>query len=371
MLDIVVVGAGYAGVWAARAAVATLADRQPKHRPRVALLAPEPFLVARPRLYEAALPDKDARIGLLPLLSAEDIGFVPGRATSVESGKVVYVDPSGNSRSLAAKAIVVATGSQVAKPDGSHLWTIDHVHEARSFWTELRRRTECPGRPPVLIVIGGGATGLEAAAEAASMHAGRLRVKLINTCKITGWSKEARSYILRRLQLLGVALHLGQRVVSTSHAGVELEGGEVLAADLILWTAGMRPSELADSMPLRAADGRVAVDQFMRPPSTADIFWAGDVAAAPTPDTGTTIMSCQHAMQMGETAGQNAALHVAGEPLLTFTPRSYVTCLALGNADALLTEGIGRDLRHAGPDAAAIKRHIIEQLIVPTLVRAA
>lgn len=364
MYDIAIIGSGYAGIWALLAA-SELAGAL-RERIRIALVAPEPILVARPRLYEAALAEHDARIDMRELIETCGAEFVAGWVEEVAQGSV-RLRPSKAERWLAARSLVVATGSGTEAPRGIPSHTIDSFRAARRFWSEVRAVTAADNlRRPSLAVVGAGLTGIEAAAEAAERFAGRLEVHLVDPGEdLRGWSDEARDYLRRHLTDRGVRLNFGRKVVARDGSAVRLDDGSTLPVDLLLWTAGLRPHQLAGFGGQHAADGRVLVEDSLRDPVSRGIFWAGDVAAAPSPDRSVTLMSCQYAMQLGTTAGRNAVLDLLGRPLEPFRPRPYVTCVGLGADGGLFTEGAERRVKYTGPEGAQVKKYIVEQAIVP------
>jgi len=79
------------------------------------------------------------------------------------------------------------------------------------------------------------------------------------------------------------------------------------------------------------------------------------------------LQACQYAHQMGKHAGHNAVSDVLRLALVEFSPDPYVTCVDLGDAGAVYTEGFDREVRATGDEAKAIKRKINRQLIYPTI----
>jgi NADH dehydrogenase len=77
------------------------------------------------------------------------------------------------------------------------------------------------------------------------------------------------------------------------------------------------------------------------------------------------LQSCQHALRMGRFAGENAARDLLGRPRLHYAHERYVTCLDLGRAGAVFTEGWQRQVRVTGAEAKSIKQRINRQVIVP------
>jgi NADH dehydrogenase len=149
--------------------------------------------------------------------------------------------------------------------------------------------------------------------------------------------------------------------------GAVLSGGERVAADAVVWTAGVRADALTEQIPAgRDRLGRLAVDRWMRveEPSGA-VFAAGDVAAARFDDDHDVMQACQHATPMGKTAGHNAAADLLGLPPLDFTPAPYVTCLDLGAAGGLYTKGWEREVALSGEQGKEVKQWIMRRIQPP------
>src|SRR5204863_6997670 len=86
----------------------------------------------------------------------------------------------------------------------------------------------------------------------------------------------------------GVQFRLGARPKAITQQTVTLEDGSELAADLVVFGVGVKPTtELAESAGL-AVDRGVLVDRYLRT-SAADIFAAGDMARFPDARTGRPI----------------------------------------------------------------------------------
>ena len=103
----------------------------------------------------------------------------------------------------------------------------------------------------------------------------------------------------------------------------------------------------------------------MRAGSAREIFVAGDAAAADGGDGCPVLQSCQHALQLGRFAGENAARDLLGLPLVDYVQPPYITCLDLGRAGAVYTRGWDRVVERTGSKAKAIKRWINTEVIYP------
>src|SRR6201996_4553830 len=116
-MRLIIIGAGFAGMYAALSA-ARLRDirgASPEEF-EIALVAPEPTLVVRPRLYEPKPETLTAP--LLDVFKAIDVVYVQGTAETVDTGarEVGIAAPGGKRTKLSYDRLVVATGSRLFRP---------------------------------------------------------------------------------------------------------------------------------------------------------------------------------------------------------------------------------------------------------------
>ena len=117
---------------------------------------------------------------------------------------------------------------------------------------------------------------------------------------------------------------------------------------------------------MRDPFGRLHVDSELRVKGVPTIFATGDVAYAATDDAGNhALMSCQHAISLGRSAGHNVAADLIGHPARAYSQPKYVTCLDLGAWGAVFTEGWQREVKLRGAEAKALKHQINSEWIYP------
>ena len=181
MKRILIVGSGFAGMYAALCA-ARLRDQRgasPEDL-EIVVVAPEPRLVIRPRLYERA-PDTMVA-PLAELFDAVDVRYEQGRVDAIDSSgrAVVAVGPDGGRRSLPYDRLVLAAGSLGTRPDIPGLarygFGVDQIEDAIALDRHLQALASRPGSAArdTAVVAGGGFTGIEVATEMPS----RLRATL-------------------------------------------------------------------------------------------------------------------------------------------------------------------------------------------------
>lgn len=161
------------------------------------------------------------------------------------------------------------------------------------------------------VVVGGGPTGVELAAELADLldHdvgpafpelRGRTRVTLFEAGHhlLGAFDADLRRYAAEHFVRQGIELRLETPVSEVRADGLVLKSGEIVPAGLVAWSTGNAPTEFAKGLPFeKDRAGRVLVDPFLRVPGADGVFAAGDLAqsaARPVPQT------AQVAMQQGK-----------------------------------------------------------------------
>ena len=382
MNRILIVGAGFAGMHAALAA-ARLRDQQgvSPDTLEIVVVAPEPRLVIRPRLYERAPETMVAALG--KLFEALDIRYEQGRIDVIDSaGKSAgIVGADGKRRSLPYDRLVLAAGSQGFKPDIPGLdkygFTVDQLDDAIALDHHLAALANRPSSATrdTAVVCGGGFTGIEVATEMPSRLRALLgpkanvRVVIVdrNDAIAPAMGPNPRPLIEKALREAGVETRLGVGVAALKDNGVTLSDGQFIESATVVWAGGFRANPLTAQVPAeRDRSGRLIVDRNLRVAAVPAVFAAGDTAYAATDDLGHyALMSCQHANRLGASAGFNAAADLLGVPLEPYHQKNYVTCLDLGPSDAVFTRGWDAIVEMNGDKAKAMKREINTQWIYP------
>ncbi|MDF3934186.1 NAD(P)/FAD-dependent oxidoreductase [Pseudomonas citronellolis] len=379
---ILVIGSGFAGMWSALGA-ARLLDQHGRGDVEVALIAPEPLLHLRPRLHEAA--PAGMTTPLLPLFEAAGVRFIQGSVERIHAAErsVEAVNAAGERFSLDYDRLVLTTGSRLFRPAipglAEHAFSIDQTDEASALDVHLARLADLPPSDArnTVVVAGGGFTGIEIACEMPERVRKVLgadadvRVVIVERAHAIGpdLGPGPRPVIEQALDELGVVRFLGAAVNAIDADGLSTTTGERIEAKTVIWTAGMRASPLTEQVPgERDPLGRLHVSRDLRVKGSEAIFAAGDVALAQLDDAGNhALMSCQHAMNMGRSAGYNVAADLLGLATQDYTQAFYVTCLDLGAWGAVYTEGWDREVKLVGAEAKALKRQINGEWIYPPL----
>jgi NADH dehydrogenase len=377
---VVVIGSGFAGLWAALGTARRLDELAvPPGTVDITVLSAKPFHDVRVRNYETDL--SACRIALADLLDPVGVAHVATEVTAIDTDARTVTTSGGATYGF--DRLVLASGSRVLIPPVPGVrefgFDVDTYDAALALQQHLRGLADDPPTPATatVVVVGAGLTGIEAACELPkrlrelfSRASVTPRVILIDRNPRVGsdMGASARPMIERALSDNGVETRTGVSVAAISERAVLLSSGEQLPAATVVWCAGMRASSLTEQLPVaRDRLGRVEVDDYLRVIGVPAVFAAGDVAAARMDDEHLSVMSCQHGRPMGRYAGYNVISDLFDEPMLALRIPWYVTVLDLGPAGAVYTEGWDRVVVSEGAAAKLTKQTINTRRIYPPL----
>ncbi|WP_278261712.1 FAD-dependent oxidoreductase [Nocardia sp. AG03] len=317
---IVVLGAGYAGLAAARGLARSMRGA------RITVVDTRAEFVERVRLHQAVAGQRVRRWDLRKMLGDKGIEFIQARVTDLDpAARRVRLDTGTE---LAYDTLVYALGSAA---DRSVPGVVEH---ARCLATPEDVRT-LPAGP--VVVVGAGATGIELAAELAEAHPESL-VTLLGVRAPGAWlSARAVERIGGALADLGVEIRTEAKVVEVLPEGVLLADGTVVPAATVVWTAGFTVPDLARRAGLEVDEhGRVRTDETLRSRSHPAVYAAGDAALMTGPGDRPLRMACATAIPTGGYLARAIAARARGAEPKPMRFRYYLQCLSLGRRAAVI-----------------------------------
>ena len=382
MRRIVVLGAGFAGLWAAIGAaravdVFGIADVE------ILVVEKNDYHSIRVRNYEAALDD--TRVGLADVLDPIGVRHLQAEVVAIDPATRTVTCETGTGQQVVRyDRLVYALGSRLSRPPipglaeyGFDVDTYEAGERLNTHIAGLGSGARGLGQFSVL-VVGAGLTGIEVAAEmpaklqaalASAYGTGLVpRVILADRQPWIGsdMGNAARPVIAEALQSLGIETRVGVSLAGVDADCATLSTGERIPTSTVVWCAGMQADPLTAQFAVeRDRLGRLAVDAFLRVRDVDAVFAAGDVAALVVDGTHTSVMSCQHSRPMGRFAGHNAVCDLTGRSMLPLRIDWYVTVLDLGSWGALYTEGWDRTVVSTGATAKRTKMVINRERIYP------
>lgn len=278
--------------------------------------------VWKPLLHEIAAgslnPDKD-ELEYLAQAHWHHFKFRYGRVNQVNSkNKTVSIEPTYDIdgteiiplRKIKYDTLVLSVGSTVNDfniPGAKEFAVaLDTQDQAERFHQKLhnsilRAQTQKgsvrPGQLEV-VIVGGGATGVELAAELhkATREMTAYGLDRVNPDRdISIYLVEASNRLLpalppkisvsveSELRKLNVKLFLGERVTKVTKEGIETQSGKKILSTLVVWAAGIKAPEFLSQIKGIEANSihQIMVESTLQSTSDADIFAFGDCAACP------------------------------------------------------------------------------------------
>jgi len=380
MKNIVIVGGGFAGLWAAMSAAQQVIEHDANIQ--ITMVSKDPYLTIRPRLYEDN--PETLRTPLVPTLEPINVKLVKGIVRSIDSIQqfIEVKDANGVTKNTHYDRLILATGSEIKHLPITGLaeygWNIDTYDAAIALDQHLSRILQSPlalGHD-TFVIIGAGFTGIELVAEMRdriAVHSNATTAENAHIILVEGTDKvgpdlgsNPRPSVEAALHDANIDVRLEMSVETVTPSAITLSNGEIFNTKTVINTAGLQANSFDETLHVERDElGRITTSDNLRVKGITEIFAAGDTARAYVDDKHLVLMSCQHAMEMGKFAGYNAARDLLGLSLLPYQQPVYLTCLDLGRSGALFTSGWDRQIQKTGDAAKELKQQINTQWIYP------
>ena len=343
---VLILGGGFGGMYAALEFERALARGAALN---VTLVNHDNFFLFTPMLHEVAASDLDITNIVSPIRKLlRRVTFFHGEIEAIDLVQQRVGLSHGHEQhchSLPYDHLVLALGSTTNFFDIPGLADRALTMKSLSDAIFLRNRLianleeadfECaaPLRAPLLnfVVAGGGFAGVETIAamndflrEAVRffphVREDMLRLILVNSGKVilSELGEKLGTYAQRKLTEQKVEIHSNCKVTAVTDHNVTLSDGTTVTTNTLVWTAGISPHALLDTLPCPKRKGRLLVNEYLEVPGWPGIWALGDCALVPDRKTGAFHPpTAQHALREGRVAAQNILATVRGNPLKPF-----------------------------------------------------
>lgn len=336
MADYVILGAGYAGISAARqlGKKVTSADT-------IQLISPHPYQQLLPTFPGPAV----GRTGFRHALASLAV-LLPKNVTFVEA-RVAQLDPvqrliTTNHGTISYTHLLISLGSQVEDfgiPGvKQHTFSVQNVTQAARLRHALSEGvTDAP-----IVVAGAGLTGVEVAAELREVYRDRpITVVEAAASVLPGQNQRLIDYVAEQLRDMNIEVHLSTPIQRVEEGGVVIADGSLLPSAVTIWATGVRGPRINQTLnlPLSRKD-RLVVNSFLQVAGFPEIFAAGDCAEMLDADTGRPYPpSAQLAVQAGELMAENAFYVSRSLPLKPLKPQLLGMAISLGTHKGIAKVG--------------------------------
>jgi NADH dehydrogenase len=343
---IVIAGGGFAGLYAAKYLNKRLARRSDVD---VTLISRENFILFTPMLHEVAAGD------LSPIDIVSPLRRIL-RHVNVVQAEVDKIDITG--RKIRCRAgvrdmelefefdhLLLAIGSETNffGMQGVQDWAV--TMKSLSDTALLRERMVAlleeasvqkdeATRKELLtfVTAGGGFAGVETIGAVndfvretvkfyPTLREESLRVVVVHPGKflLPELGEDLGRYTEKKLSQRNVEIIKGPRVAGYDGSVVKLSDGTSIPATTLIWTAGVRPSAVIESLGCKKERGRLLVNKYLAIPEISGLWAAGDCAAVPSGKAGEFWPpTAQHGLREAVRAAKNIEAAIMGRPLKPF-----------------------------------------------------
>jgi NADH dehydrogenase len=316
---VVIAGAGFGGLTCARALERAAAD--------VLLIDRRNYHLFTPLLYQVASalldPGEIARPVRELIRPLDNVEFRQAEITGADLEKQLLLTDRGQ---VPYDYLVLATGSRSDYFGNvslaQHAFGLKELHDALALRNRVlaqfeasRWLNDAEQRRVMLTfaVVGGGPTGVELAGALSELirlvlrkdyrdlDLTEVRVLLLEAAEslLAAFTTPLREAARRSLEKKGVEVMLGAKVAEVTADSIRLAGGKEIPAGTVVWTAGVRASELGATIAVELGrQARIKVDPTLQIPGHPMVFAIGDLAGAVDGDA-TLPMLIPVAMQEG------------------------------------------------------------------------
>lgn len=355
----VIVGAGFAGLDAARAL---------KNAPvEITIIDRHNYHLFQPLLYQVAtatLSPADIAWPIRTLVNDQKNVTVLLAAVAGVDVKAKLVFAGG--RAFPFDYLILATGTTHSYFGHSEweqvapgLKTVEDATAIRRAMllafekAELAQTDEDRKRYLSFVIVGGGPTGVEMAGAIAAIAEGSLQpdfrhispkdatIRVIEAGPriLPAFPEKSSAYAKRALERIGVKVETSTRVTDCTANGVQTDKGFIESATII-WAAGVVASPAANWLGVEAdRAGRIEVADDLSVPGMPFIFIAGDLAAVKSPSGEPVPGLAPAAKQMGKYVGRKIAAELAGKPMRPFRYRHEGDLAVIGRGAAVVHIG--------------------------------
>lgn len=276
----------------------------------------------------------DMHIDLRSLCDFAGVKFISARVTGLDlKEKQVHCEGCDPIRADVLSLNVGATPRLTDCP-GAERWAIPSKPVSRLLagWEKVQATGREAGRALRIVIVGGGAGGVELALAMQRQLPERTSFTLIHRGDqlLPGHNARVRATLTKLLQERGITVRPGTRVSEVTQHSVRCESGTAVEADFVFWvTQALPPSWLTMSGLAVTPEGYIRVAATLQSLSHSWVFAAGDVASlehVSLPKSGV------FAVRMAKPLVANLRAYGAGVPMQPYRPQRHFLSL-IGTAD--------------------------------------
>jgi NADH dehydrogenase len=346
---IVILGAGVAGLRVAQ----RLGRRLKSSEASIILIDENDYHQFLYRIHEVCNLEYEDKEIIVPLTRILDkrVDLRQASVQDIDTEKKIVTTNQGD---IPYDICVIALGSHVTyfgieglEEYSMILNSFDAAKSIRARIHELYEKSTETGKPPEILIGGGGFTGVELAGELSdciptlcerhNLESPGKSVSIVEALPtiLNGWNEKQVILSQKILSERGIELILDDPVSRVTERNVELKSGKILEPDLFVWTGGVR-GDPACGLGFQWKGRRISIDDYCRAEGYEDIFVAGDSACAVDAGSGRPMPPTAHvAMVQGDIVFENIMATLKGSPMKKYVYKRAGEIVTLGKTNAV------------------------------------
>ena len=352
---VVVVGAGFGGLWAARALA--------RERLEILILERNNYHTFLPLLYQVAAAELGPEDIAHPVRSIlRKLPNVRMEMADVETIDILMHRIRTTDRFITYDYLILATGSETSFfgiPGASeYAFPLKTLEDAITLRNNIlycfekaiqEENVERRRRLLTFTIVGGGSTGVEIAGALAELIRGPLmkdfigldfkevRIVLIEASDnlLPGFPECCRDYSNSRLRQMGIEMQVKSSVTQITRDSIRLKNGQVIPTQTVVWATGVRGASLVQNAGLELTqNGRIKVLPTLQVLDHPETYVIGDLAYFE--DGGKSLpMTAPVAIQQAIMAARNIKRQIQGKSPEPFHYRDHGIMVIIGRNTAI------------------------------------
>ncbi|HZK34854.1 MAG TPA: FAD-dependent oxidoreductase [Bacillota bacterium] len=354
MKRIIVLGAGYAGLEAAKNLHKKL---RKQNDVEIMLIDQSEHHTLLTGLHEVAggrVESTGVKVSIDHILQYTGVKFVQDRISRADlAAKKLY----SKDQIYSFDYLIAGIGSEPAfyeipglEENAFTLWSLDDAksisqHIRNMFKQASGEKNEEKRRELLTIVVGGGGfTGIETIGElmqwtktlCREYGLDRKEVRLVVAealpTILTNLTDKSASRAVRYMERRGVEVLVNSAITEVTKRSVSLEGGETIKTSTLIWTGGIQTKTLVNELGVTVGSrNRIVVNQYCQTVEYPYVYAAGDNMEFVDEDGQTLPALVETAMLSGKLASQNIAADIQGQEKRKLKANLHGTMVSIGS----------------------------------------
>ncbi len=350
---ILIVGAGYAGLHAARKLSSSLGKDT-----SITLIDKNDVHVRLSELYEVAGNRVEPRLVATPIKKyVKRASFLKGEVKKID---FIQRKVSTDADILKYDYLILAVGSEPeffrvpgTREHSFPLWTLEDAKRIKdhigSMFVSAQEEQDAGRELLNFVVCCGGLTGVEVAGEMAEWFVALSRKYNVSKDQVNLILVEALADLLptlrpslvdkskRILKSKGVQIMVNSPIARVGPNYVELKSGEKIMTRTSIWAAGICANRIVDGLGLKTfGRNRIGVNKYLQVTDHPEVYAIGDCAYFITDDGTPLPQFVEAALQTADCAAHNILAELKGKSKKEYKPKIHGTVVSIGSKYAVV-----------------------------------